>query len=292
MAQSPVFFNRQLLNTGVKGAYNSFDGLYKSVFNYTPAELEFKTKEPENKIAWTRGVLTHDEILIAEGAVLESATEKSGIDRTFSPVLHLGKATPNRKGLDIQAGIELLDKAIILDADVKLMNTAENFYKKDAKGSVDTTKVYTVDYKQFVGGASLDVAQFGDWWSYPLVLSGSLSHSETFEKNAETKFGTKSFNEFGNASLYWKFWKRAALMGGAQVMLTRSTEVADQNTEKAKALETNIGGGLEYTVAEGGVLSFTAGNVAWSNLYKVDEVIDKSRNFSTMQYDLLLTVKF
>jgi len=284
MAQSPIFYGRQILNTSVKGAYNSFDGLYKSVFRYTPATGELSIKEPQSKISWTRGVLTADELGLlvtnSENGILDSkkaiapSADKVVLDRSFSPIMYLGDATPNRVGVEGKLGGEFVDKAI-------LVSTLFNMYQSFKATTLGTGKdLYKMNFMQFGGGASLDVAKFGSWWSYPLVLSGSFVHSES---KVKTTVAADKIDLI-NSSLYWKFWKRAALMGGAQFIKRNGVDIDGDVTYFSN--ESNIAGGLEYSVTDGGTLSATVGNVKLT-----DKNLDVN-NFSTMQYDLLLTVKF
>lgn len=306
MAQSPVFFNRQIMNTTVKGGYNSFDGLYKSVFKYTPAENEFTVKEPMNKIAWTRGVLTKDELdaLVSSsdvevvlkdeaGNVIDTVTRNhvvandiSGmhidrvfLDETFSPVMPLGKGTANRAGIDVGFGGEFLNKAILFDSKFMMINTPQN------GDTLSQNYGKKFDYLQYGGGTSFDIAQFGNWWQFPFVISGSYSHTNKKTKSIFDGDDLKLENnvDFINASLYWKFWKRAALMGGFQSIIH---EAREDGALAAKLTEMNIAGGLEYKVTDGGTLTGTVGNI--SSKHKDAEYAD----FSTMQFDLFLTVVF
>ncbi len=88
-----------------------------------------------------------------------------------------------------------------------------------------------------------------------------------------------------NIGLYWKFWKRAALLGGGQFIQNKN----DFDTTLTKVVETNFAGGLEYKVAEGGTLTATVGKISSK---KTGNETAANANFSAMQYDLFLTVAF
>ncbi len=289
MAQSPVFYNRQILNTSFgKNSYNSFDGLYKSVFKYTPAENEFDFKSPMNKIAWTRGVLTKDELdtLVAKDEA--PGTKSVTIDRTFSPVMYFGDATPNRMGIQTELSGEFFDKMVVASAMFNMMNTPNSMTVVDAADE-DHYQPTKQDFLQMGGGASVDISKIGDWWAYPFVISGSAKYSKI--KNQDSSKLPNYLNEvtFINSGLYWQFWKKTALIGGVQAIT--SVHQNDEDLVKTTVKEFQWAGGLEYKVTDGGTLTGTIGQVGRKYTSNTDADI-KWNDFSSMQFDLFLTVAF
>ncbi len=308
MAQSPVFYNRQILNTNVANANNSFDGLYKSVFKYTPAEGELDPKAPVNKIAWTRGVLTVDELaslstgtdVDAEEGTEETSknsTFKPQLDRTFSPVMYYGDATPNRMGIRTELSGEFFNKMIVASALFNMMSTPNSMTPVDATDPDDYLPTKQ-DFLQMGGGASVDISKIGNWWAYPFVLSGSAKYSKIDNQTTSKLPNDQTEVTFINAGLYWKFWKKTALIGGVQT-ITGVTKVGtldvDMPVFSSTVKEYQWAGGLEYKVTDGGTLTGTIGKVGRSYETNTDATSETKSNwndFSSMQFDLFLTVAF
>ena len=275
MAQSPVLYKKQIMNTAANvDAYSSFDAMYKQVFKYTPAEGETGIKQPTQKIAWTRGIMTYDEI---------SKTAKNGeIENYLTPVMPFGDATPNRNGFASDLGLDFLDKAILVSGKFKLFNEIV----------IDTVMAKNINlgkFMQYGGGASIDLAKLGGFWSYPIVLSGSYLHSDV-DNGLTTSAG--QFSEvdydFINGGLYFKFYKKAALIGGYQMI--NSTD--NMNGPDRTLTQMQWAGGLEYTVAEGGKLTGTVGQIGNTYSGGGRTVSDVNSEFNAFQVDLFLTVSF
>jgi hypothetical protein len=232
------------------------------------------------KSAWTRSTLTWEEIREAYGNGL--------IEQNISGAMPFGEATPNRVGFIGNLGFDFLDKAILIGGDIKILN----------EGSYDTvfTNSDSEDlqgFVEFTGGASFDVAKFGNWWAYPFILSGSFKKTSVSNYLGESE--CKNDISFINGGLYWKFWKRAGLMGGYQLVSSKVDKVYSMTTKQSQ-----WAAGFEYTVTEGGVLNATIGQVTvdysaknldgTGNETENDKAI--KNNYKALRLDLNLTVKF
>jgi len=276
MAQSPALFNRRILNTSLgtdKNTYNIFDALYTSVFSYIPGQGEFGIKQPVKKSAWTRSTLTWSEIA--------SEYKKGLIEQNLSGALPLGEATPNRSGILANLDLDFANKAILLGGKLNILSEITNI------NFADSILPDMQSFMEFGGGASFDIAKFGNWWAYPFILSGS--YSLTSVDNYQGTLDMTNNVSFVNAGLYWKFWKRMALMGGYQIVESTAKEKFEMTTNQSQ-----WAAGLEYTVAEGGVLNATIGQVM-VDYSATDAAANENAikgNFKSLRLDLNLTVKF
>jgi len=284
LAQSPALYNRAILNTmnqSVRQNPNVFDGLYTSVFSYTPAEGEKGVKQPMKKSAWTRSTLTWEEI--------RGAYRNGLIEQNISGAMPFGEATPNRVGVVGNLGLDFLDKAILVGGDVKILQEQSWDTVFIEEFSDDSKKQ---SFMEFTGGASLNIAKFGDWWAYPFILSGSFK--QTSVSNYLSMRGYKNDISFINGGLYWKFWKRAGLMGGYQQVSSKVDKDGSNIVYKMTTTQSQWAAGFEYTVAEGGVLNATIGQVMVD--YSANDETENNKaiknNYKALRLDLNLTVKF
>ncbi|MCL1947037.1 MAG: hypothetical protein FWF51_07820 [Chitinivibrionia bacterium] len=302
LAQSPAVFNRNtILNSANTNYKNIFDQFYVTAYTYMPGEKETGTKQPMKKSAYTRSTLNSKELGLddrweeGEGAdydpPIPDGSLKPNADGTFSEIVEqivsssmpFGLATPNRTGIVANLGLDFLDKAILVGGDVKILNEITGTY------DFDIEKTVTQQFTEFTGGLSLDVAKFGNWWAYPFILSGSFK--QTMIADYAREKGNTLDISFINGGAYWKFWKRAAIMGGYQLvngvnMKGKQSEVTQNQSQWA--------GGFEYAIAEGGVLNATIGQVIVDNSAKDRTTHDGllKGNSKSLRLDLNLTVKF
>jgi len=281
LAQSPALYNRKrnILNSMNENIQpNVFDGLYTSVFSYMPAEEETGIKQPMKKSAWTRSTLTWEEI--------RGAHRNGLIEQNISPTMPFGEATPNRVGFIGNLGFDFLDKAILLGGDIKILN--EEYY--DTVFIKSYVPKSLQGFVEFTGGASFNVAKFGDWWAYPFILSGSFK--QTSVSNYLGMSGYQNNVSFINGGLYWKFWKRAGFMGGYQVVNSKVDKGASSPVMTTN--QSQWATGFEYTVTEGGVLNATIGQVIvdYSANDKSANAEAIKDNYKALRLDLNLTVKF
>ena len=287
MAQSPALFNRRVLNSstpplpaaqGGLNSYNIFDALYTSVFSYAAAGDDGTgVRQPIKKSAWTRGTLTWEEI----------AANPDLIEQILSSALPLGEATPNRSGLVADLNFDFLNRAILLGANVRVLSEMQNVaFGGDSLRPAGTA---SQEFTEFGGGASFNIARFGDWWSMPFIISGS--YRATMVDNFAGAIGHTNDISFVNAGLYWQFWRTWALMGGYQLV---GSTVTGQNNITMTTNQSQWAAGFEYTIAEGGILNATIGQVMVD--HSSNEATANNNqlrgNFSSLRLDLNLTVKF
>ena len=291
LAQSPALFHRTILNTALlrenRDPFNTFDALYTSVFTYMPGEGEYRslegevvrtgTKQPMRKSAWTRSTLTWDEIVNHPGL----------IEQNLSGALPLGEATPNRSGLVADFGLDFFNRAILLAGNARFLND----HQRDTifiNWENEEVSQKRQEFMEFGGGASVNIAKLGDWWAYPFILSGS--YRQTTVDNFGGFAGQTNNISFINAGMYWKFWKRLALMGGYQVIDSE----AKFTDGKESITQSQWATGLEYTVAEGGVLNATIGQVKVEHSTSDKDLNAEAiaGNFKSLRLNLNLTVKF
>ncbi|MGM0443756.1 MAG: hypothetical protein ACQEQV_06165 [Fibrobacterota bacterium] len=249
----------------------------------------------------------------------QSGADMGMVDQELSPVMPLGIATPNRLGVTSKLSGAFLDSAVSVTGlfsmfneitagtitDTVLFDDMATDYATQMQ-SVATESDTTEDggfifedlldkqaLMQFGGGLSVDIAGFGTWYDKPLILSGSYVASSIegtkgmIDRNEDeevTDVYTKGYTKdvsFLNLGTYLKFYKKAALLGGYQ-LLTSSNDLAmlDHSLSQWKA-------GLEFKVLEGGVVTATYGQI--TNAWDVDS---DEYSATSDQFDLLMTVKF
>jgi hypothetical protein len=233
------------------------------------------------KSAWTRSTLTWNEI--------RNAYDNGMIEQNVSGAMPFGEATPNRVGFIGNLGFDFIDKTILLGGDVKILQ--EQYY--DTVFAKNYTPQVTLQrFVEFTGGASFNVAKFGDWWAYPFILSGSFK--QTSVSNYLGVSGYENNVSFINGGLYWKFWKRAAFMGGYQLVSSKVDIDGGSSVYKLTTNQSQWATGFEYAVAEGGVLNATIGQVAVdysANDNSANNTAIK-KNYKALRLDLNLSVKF
>lgn len=291
MAQSPTFIgNTRIMNVENDDAggalYSTFDALYRNVFKFSPS-LDLSNasttngfyKVPTRKVSYTNSIFTTDEI---------EADTIDLYDASFNIVMPNGPATANRMGGNVDLGIDLLNKAVLVKGDFAIYNTPE--------GDLDSTSL-TLNKQLFMeygGGASIDIAKLGDWWQYPFIFSGSVKGSmKTNDAVSINKKGWQDVtNMFINSGLYFTFWKRASLLAGFQV-LNSNVNVAGINNIEFK--QKHWGVGLEWKVSENGTLTASYGQIYLEKTIDNDanpKVVSSFANDKYNQTDLYLTVNF
>jgi hypothetical protein len=279
LAQSPTFFGVRIMNSendvATRALYSTFDALYRQVFKFNVSEngaiaggTAGWLKGPMSKIAYGNGILTQKEM------------KRVPLDSSLSLVMPLGPATPNRSGIKANASTELLDKAVLASA---------SFYSVSEIDGLPLDSAAVMPQSAFLevgGGVSCDVASFGRWWRYPLILSGGYKWTSVENSGITSRAGS----EFGmdvqfiNAGLYWTFVKHASLLGGLQLLTTRGDGMAD-NVEKTVA-QLHWAAGLEYKVTAGGTVTGSFGSTS------VSHENESAKDFSQWQTELFLTVNF
>jgi hypothetical protein len=250
-----------------------------------PAEGHSGTKQPMKKSGYTRSTLTTKELEEAlDSGLIEQIIIRNDTSKVYfsSGAMPFGQATPNRTGIVANLGLDFLDKAILLGGDVKILQEMSGEEQKD-------NSIIYQQFTEFTGGLSLDVAKFGNWWAYPFILSGSFK--QTMIGNYEHVTDRTNDISFVNGGGYWKFWKRAALMGGYQFV---SGVINSGSPTGITTNQTQWAAGFEYTIAEGGVLNATVGQVivdCFAENGAVNKAVAKN-NSKSLRLDLNFTVKF
>jgi hypothetical protein len=250
LAQSPSFIGDRIMNieNGDRSNYSTFDALYHSVFKYVPASSgQYWTKSPFRKNSYWRSVFTQNDLA---GAVADN------MDPALQLVMPYGPATPNR------AGISANLKGTALNNGIEVSALFSSLKEKDQVILKADSTVPKKEFSQVGAGVKVDLSKFIPVLKYPLEVSGSFVQSGMIRAadTAFTKYEIQS--SILNTGLYYKFWKKTALLGGYQVITNKYTgaeNTKDTTTEKWK-LE-NWAVGLEWKVSEGADLVASYGQI-------------------------------
>ncbi|MCB9497284.1 MAG: hypothetical protein H6686_10415 [Fibrobacteria bacterium] len=298
------------------GMYSTFDAMYHNVHRFVPEIVSNEmVKNPFEKVGYSNQI----------------GANSTRIDPVLQTVLPGGAATANRVGPRFGLDVGMLDGALTLVSNGWILSTAKDVpvsteiwamdsatgatsqlgdsmvYAPVRSGGVTDTIMYNlpvaqkIDYQKIQAGLKLRADKFlGDAWKMPLELMGS------YELNSAKSGSAVDYKaNILNAGLYVGVWKRIALTGGYQMI---NTEKAVLNTTKGAAgqtpyvsgkytsKQTNVGGGLEYTITEGSYASFTWHKVSVE--YPEDKFVKKAdqpavaRDFSQNILNAKLTVGF
>ncbi len=282
LAQSPTFIGQRIMNIENDSAkvrtdnvssrdYTTFDAMYRTVFKFTP-ELgtNLWARAPFQKLSYSNSIMTQREM---------AAFAASRLDTAVQLVMPFGPATPNRTGLTGDATVNVWKNRLQIKG---LFASLKNV----TGVAVGTNEVLPItDYSQYGGGLKLEIGSMLGLQN-PLTLSGSLVQSGANNAGiaADTTYAARKVtSDFTNASLYYKFWKRAALMGGYQQIKTDITVAGAVHSSTQR----NLAGGAEYKVAAGAYVDFSLGLISMDYTgYLPDQ------NFSQLQTDLFLHVLF
>lgn len=282
LAQSPTFRGQRIMNIendstpGLRALspqaaqYSTFDALYRHAFKFTPsAATNAWHKAPFSKGSYDRSIAMQSEL---------ASLSANRLDTSLQLVMPFGPATPNRVGIDsrLTGGFwEERIEATLLYAGLKEI----------VGRPVDSVRSLPVTaFAQMGGGLKLEVgAMLG--LPYPLTLSGSLVRS-TAENDGiagDTVFTARTVeSDFISAGLRYKFWKRAAVLGGFQEIRTRNVRAAT-----LEEVQRNLGGGLEYRISDG---AYVLGGLNQVSVTPPEGSVHKE--FSQIQTDLRLNVRF
>ncbi len=286
LAQSPTFFPIRVMNSendpGTGALYSTFDALYRNVFKFCPSENAQNEgipagwlKGPMEKIAYSKSILSQKDMASIQ------------LDNSLNLVMPYGPATANRIGIRGNVAADILENAIRTSAAFKYLNEVEG-----VPFSMDTSA--TMPKSNFVEagfGISIDFASFGDWWSYPVILSGGYKLSKASNDGValypESKWNIKV--DFVNTGLYWTIFKRTSLLGGLQYLKSTYDDLVS-NLER-DITELHWAAGLEYKVSDGGTLR---GTVGFNDVTHSDKagVNTSALDFRQWQTDLFLIVNF
>lgn len=270
LAQSPSFIGGRIMNIENGGLenYTTFDALYHNVFKFVPSDAaQYWVKAPFRKNSYYRSIFTKKDL---NGIVAEE------MDPALQLVMPYGPATPNRVGINADLKGYAVNKGIQFTA---LFSSL----KEKSEIVLDTQSIPIADFAQIGGGFKLDFSKFIPFLKHPFELSGSyvLSNRKRSVDNKNDKLESGFLNE----GLYYKFWKRTALLGGFQEV--KITQTID--TSKTTDTFTNWAFGLEWKVSDGADVVFSYGQI----LAAIDENhAQENKDFHQDLLDLSLRVKF
>jgi hypothetical protein len=273
LAQSPSFVGSRIMNIendsgSVKKYrhYSTFDAMYHSVFKYV-----FKTPSngfnmgPAMKNSYYNGVLSQKEM----------ATVYS--DPSLQLVLPFGAATPNRVGLTSDLCVSLLNNGIEVKGLFKTLNEQQAL--KDTAG-YEITK-----FSEMGGGLKIELSNIIKAMSMPCNASISFVKSTALNEGSLSELDYAS--TFVNTALYWKFYKRAALLGGFQSI--NGVRTVGDSLTGAKA--NHWSAGLEWSVSDGSSVIGSVGQILSYTADK-DTELKYKKDWYQMLVDVSLRVKF
>jgi hypothetical protein len=302
LAQSPAFLPSRIMNiendnpavfpSDTAMHYSTFDALYNTVFKFAPqAQSNRWSKAPFMKTSWTRSIYNQNELrsLIANGA----------FDPSLQLVMPFGPATPNRQGISADVSGSFLKNAIDAKAVISVLN------EKDLDSAMRRTdsvmlEIPATKFSQMGGGIKVDVSKFlPDFLRYPLEISGSMvltsAINDGLPDSAAFTPNWKITSSFLNAGLYWKFFKRAALLGGIQLI----NNTATFDTAKCDQSQMHWSGGVEWKVSPGAEVVVSYGQIGIDNdetnrtlLRKRMWAVPTAKDFTQDLVDVSLRVKF
>ena len=255
LAQSPDFVGHRIMNvendnwtTSTLDAhsrhYSTFDAMYRSVFKFDPsAASNYWVMAPFSKNSYTNQILTQSEMSIIKA---------NNLDPALQLVMPFGPATPNRSGIDARATVGLLNNLL----QAKLLVTS--LKEIDPTAISKTQSLPTTAFSQVGGGLKIDVAGFIGW-KLPFYVSSSFARSTANNDGIASDSlhpKTDFTSDFYCENLYFKFWKRAALLGGME-MINNETATA----YSVKQAQLMYAAGLEYKVSEGSYVIGTIGQM-------------------------------
>lgn len=287
LAQSPDFVGHRIMNVENDNwatskldvnsqHYSTFDAMYRSVFKFDPsASSNYWAMAPFSKNSYTNLILTQSELSIIKA---------NNLDPALQLVMPFGPATPNRTGLDARVTAGLLNNLL----QVKLLVTS--LKEIDPEAVSPTLKLPVTAYSQVGGGLKINIAGFIGW-KLPFYVSSSFARS-TADNNgiaSDSLFPKTDFtSDFYCENLYFKFWKRAALVGGMEII---NNETATMYSVKQAQLM--YAAGLEYKVSEGSYVIGTIGRMQVSNTNNTPNASDASlADFAQPFVNLSLKVMF
>jgi hypothetical protein len=291
LAQSPAFVPGRTMNLendfpDSLQHYTTFDALYNTVFKFTPIAASNRwAKAPFMKNSWQRTVFNQREL---------DALRSSALDPSLQLVLPFGDATPNRQGMTARVNGMALNGGVELTALVSQLAEKE---LRRVPGGTGTVDVPATAFSETGGGIKVDLSKMVSAFQYPVELSGSLVRSSaTNDGVADTAAHSPEWDitsDFITAGLYYKFWKRAALLGGMQLVSSSATVDTSSNDQK----QMHWAAGLEWSVAQGIDAVATYGQIRVTNgknrsLLKPRWAVPIAKDFTQDLVDVFLRVRF
>ncbi|MBD3346576.1 MAG: hypothetical protein GF401_16090 [Chitinivibrionales bacterium] len=292
LAQSPTFVGERIMNiendsvvggTFIPQFYSSYDAMYHTVFKFTPSQGTNRWhKAPFMKNSYTHSIFTRDELnrLRAE------------MDPSLQLVMPFGPATPNRNGITGKIGVGFSDYGIEVKG---LFDSFDEIDGMQGSVMIDATTDSLVDFpatafSRFGGGGSFDLSALAKVLPFPLRLSGSFVRAQADNDGPEAFSGNNYgiTSDFTNLGLYYKFWKRTALLGGVQINKLDFTQGDSIWGQK----QLHFAGGFQWTVSPGADVVFSLGQIAVTNTNDDPDVDAGAMDFEQFLVDVSLDVVF
>ena len=293
LAQSPSFVPTRIMNLEndreintpygrMLNHYTTFDALYHSVFKFVPTgeKVNRWDKAPFMKNSYRRTILAQEEL----AEVIHT------LDPALQLVMPFGPATPNRKGISADLTAAFINNGIELKG---LFSALEE--ENPGIGNIDG-QIYTLlptEFQQLGVGLKINIQNLAKM-KYPLEISTSWMKSGA---NNDGIAGVDSPWEiesiFQNVGLYWKFFKRAALLGGLQTIYNRATLDALESEQRVL----NWAAGLEWKVSDGADVLTTVGQIVTLNdedntSWPLSGAVSRTDEFKQLLLNVSLRVKF
>lgn len=297
MAQSPTFYGQRIMNfesdilADAGPHYTTFDALYHSVFKFTPSDKgDYWFKSPFYKTSYYRGVLLNQQNLY-------DFMYGDNCDPSVQLIMPLGPATPNRTGINADAVLWFLNGGLEAKGIVSLLKEKEPYTYSDTVINMPKT-----EFNRIGGGIKIDLSKFASVIKYPFELSGSIVQSkasnaginEIIDDQDSLKFKKSDItSNFLNAGIYYNFWKRAALLGGFQ-LITNNAERGGNEVEQTQkhwtlGLEWKINDGADVVGSFGQIIAEMDTTKEW---YGRDGLSADGGDFKQWLIDVSLRVKF
>jgi hypothetical protein len=292
LAQSPSFIGDRIMNKennsktllSYNSLYNTFDALDHYVFKFAPVASGPSnrwSKAPFSKNSYGRSIYTQDE--------LSEMVDSSYFDPALQLVMPFGPATPNRVGISLNL------KGSVLNNGIEVTGLLTSLKEKDEVSSVyNPNKIAPkADFSQLGGGVKVDFSKMIPVFKYPFEISGSYVMSG--KKRAALDSIDKKYlieSNLLNAGLYYKFYKRAALLAGYQLINNKSV-FAD--TSVTKLAMGNRAFGIEWKVSDGAEVVATYGQMLLSSPERIgagNVVVSKEIDVCQDVIDLSLRIRF
>jgi hypothetical protein len=299
LAQSPDFIGRRIMDfendtlnySPTSPLYSTFDAMYQQVFKFAPSpkdrfndNLTWWYKEPFSKNSYSPIVLTQTELSNIKKRDSTNYLKSRYLDPSVQLIMPFGPATPNRTGVNGHATLGFLNnrlQAKVLFASLKEIDTT-------IIAATATTPAKTLPktaYSQMGGGIKIELGGFVGW-KYPINISSSLVNSKASNDgiSGDVAYPAASITSaFYSENLYFKFWKRMALLAGMEYI---NNQFETTSIDTKNQLLTAIG--LEYKLSDGSYVTGTVGQIDVTN--KSDD--PSLKNFNQKLVSLFLRVMF
>jgi hypothetical protein len=242
-AQSPMFFQRRtppgideprgIMNSenslGGLGWQNPFDAMYRTVFKHAPSQYHGHG-QPYAKTAYNNAIVAQPYTTSPYNPDLN----------VFQQALPGGPASADRSGPIVNLDGLFLNNAISVGVKAAILETVGEY-------DVGENVKEKASFLEVIGGASVDIAKFVPVVGPSLVVGGSygMYNAELGKMEGE--------NTLLSGELNYNFYKRFSLLFGYQQLVMNAKDF--EGKDCAEHTFTNLAAGIQYKVADGGVLT-------------------------------------